>query len=241
MPRKKPMDCSFYAIRRSSIQKISQEGIEAIEREKHEPFYSDYVKYSPEYVLRLFEENPEGYIKWSLIPAEQYENILKRYMDDPISARVPDSIVSSWLSMIFSNTCKMISITRLFGRAFDFPIDAVSSVFPDFKCDDGNEIRCAMNFLDGLGFYRWTNPPECGRLWTDVGVVKLYEALKTYREDMTPEEKLLLINRVLDIAHWSETLARYFLEGGELTCEKISGQRRGRRNDDLIREFNIFG
>ena len=234
------MDSRYFRIRRPQYQKITQGVIDEIKREKWEPFYSDYVKYGPEYILRSFARNPGGSIQWSLIPAEQYENLLRRYMDDPVTARIPESIVDSWVSIIYLNTCKIISVSKLFGRAFEFPVDAVSNVFPDFKPKEGDEIRCAMNYLDGIGFYRWANSNGSGRLWTDIGAVKLYSIIKEYKDTMSPEEKLIYVNRVLDITHWNETLARYFIEGGETTCEKISGQRRTVDNKELSVEFRLF-
>lgn len=234
------MDSRYFRIRRPQYQRITQGVIDDIERERFEPFYSDYVKYGPEHVLRTFQKNPDGNIQWSLIPAEQYSNLLGRYMDDPVCARIPESVVESWVRTIIVNTCKILSISKLFGRAFDFPVEAVSNAFPDFKAEEGDETRSAMNYLDSVGFYRWAGSSGSGRLWSDIGSAKLYPIIKEYRETMTPEEKLIYVNRVLDITHWNETLARYFIEGGETTCEKISGQRRTVDNKELSVEFGLF-
>ena len=48
--------------------------------------------------------------------------------------------------------------------------------------------------------------------------------LKEYRYDMPPEEKLVLINRCLDVIHVRGKMAGFFLEGGVKTCDSISNE-----------------
>jgi hypothetical protein len=45
--------------------------------------------------LLQFKESKADRKEWEVIPFEQYYNLLKRYMDDPISARIPDNIVTN--------------------------------------------------------------------------------------------------------------------------------------------------
>lgn len=194
--------------------------IDRIEEEKSEPFYSYYTKWSPEMMIDQFLNSKSGETKdWGLIPKDQYKSLLERFMASPEMARIPDSVVSDWLSRIFKNSAQLISLTKLFGRTEVFPSEVIMSKFSEI---DGNDKLVIMNYLHDVGFYKWASNDECGPAWTDFGLMKLYLVLKEYREDMTPEEKLILINRCLDVTHKRGKLACFFLEGGVRTSETIS-------------------
>ena len=195
-------------------------GIEEIELERVEPFCGYYEKYGMEYVLSQFKESESETKRWDLIPAEQYGNLLKRFMDDPATARIPDNVVTGWLGIIFKNICETIAITKLFWRGRDFPFETVRKVFPDAPPKD--DEYAMMAYLDELGFYDWAVVEKTGPAWSDVGFMFIYRILKTYNERMSPEEKLVLINRCLDVTHIRGSMAGYFVEGGKRTCDAIS-------------------
>ena len=160
---------------------------------------------------------------WDLIPAEQYHALLKRYMDNPIAARTPDNVVTGWIELICKNMAQVISIEKLFGRTDDYPYDAVEKVMNwKFK---RREMREAMSLLSGSGFYKWAQTQEGRPSWNDWGFPQVYKILKEYRDDMDPGDKLILINRCIDVVHGRGPMAEYFLEGGIKACEWISNYR----------------
>lgn len=185
-----------------TYRKDNTELIRTIEREKLEPFYSFYLKYSPEWLLEAFNGRTDksDVKKWDVIPAEQYRRALERFMEEPTSFRLPESVVNGWMDIIMKNTCQFISLNKLYGRT---------------ECYEAN-----VRELRGAGFYRWAS-----EAWSDLGAMKIYEILREYREDMSAGEKLVLINRCINVVHIRGSISRFFIEGGEEACDKISGGR----------------
>ena len=204
----------------SPFRSANQAAIDRIEREKIEPFWSYYNEYNPERLLRQFMDTDDEKKAWDLIPAEQYHGLLKRYMDNPIAARTPDNVVTNWVELICKNLAQVISIEKFFGRTDVFPYDEVEKVMGcKFK---HRERREPMNILSGTGFYKWAETQEGRPSWNDWGFPKVYQILKEYRDDMDPGDKLILINRCIDVMHGRGPMAEYFLEGGIEACNRIS-------------------
>lgn len=196
-----------------------------IENEKKEPFWEYYKKYSPERLLLQFKESKTDRKEWEVIPFEQYYNLLKRYIDDPISARIPDNIVTNWITIICKNLAQVISIEKLFGRCAEFPFDAVEK-FCDISIQDREKhhIIPYMNALSDIGFYEWATSPEGNPAWNDWGFKKVYDILTKYREDMEPGDKLILIDRCLNVVHGRGPMAEYFIEGGRKALDIIANK-----------------
>lgn len=185
--------------------------------------YEDFPEGDLLYEFKDDKENGIGQRKWSVIPAEQYENLLKRYMSaaTPELARIPKNVVDRWFEdIILKNTIAIEYITAFAGHSQWFPVDEVNDCFgKDFHgYDDGSE------FLDRIGFYDWCKLPDGSDAWTDFGLSPIYKIVQEYRPDMEGYEVLLLINRVLDVWHHRGDLSSAFIEGGKSTCDKISGK-----------------
>ena len=207
---------------RGLFRSKNQSEIDRIEREKVEPFWSYYKEYNPERLLRQFMDTDDERKAWDLIPAGQYHNLLKRYMENPICARIPDNVVTGWIELIHKNLAQVISIEKLFARTDVFPYDVVERVL-NVQLKTGNgRLKEAMSLLDGTGFYKWAQTQEGRPSWNDWGFPKVYKILKEYRDDMDPGDKLILINRCIDVLHGRGPMAEYFLEGGIEACDRIS-------------------
>lgn len=200
----------------------NQQNIDCIESEKIEPFWGYYEEYSPERLLLQFKKSKEKVKTWQVIPATQYHNLLKRYMEDPIGSRIPDNIVTDWVMIICKNLAQVISIEKLFGRCSKFPYDAVENYY-GIKANEDKKLRLieCMNRLSFSKFYYWAKSPQGNPAWNDWGFMKVYDILKKYREDMDPGDKLILIDRCLNVVHGRGPMAEYFIEGGKNTLDRI--------------------
>ena len=81
-----------------------------------------YSEYSCQDILFEFLYDKENGIKvkqWDLIPAEQYKNLLRRYMSAPTpqAARIPQNIVYNWMRLIVKNAISIEYITQLAGHS----------------------------------------------------------------------------------------------------------------------------
>lgn len=220
------MMCLEYMQRPSPhMRNTCLEEVNCIENEQKEPFWEYYKEYSPERLLLQFKESKTDKKKWDLIPFEQYSNLLKRYMENPIGARIPDNIVTNWIMLICKNLAQVISIEKLFGRSAIFPFDDIKKVYnvPDHKDKEQHMLLC-MNELSKSGFYKWAVSPENKSAYNDWGFKKVYDTLTKYREDMDPGDKLILIDRCLNVVHGRGPMAEYFIEGGRESLDRISSK-----------------
>ena len=196
--------------------------VKRMETEESEPFHSFYAKYDVTWMLRQFKEDKDNGKErktWNVIPTEQYRTLLERFMYEPQMARIPDNVVTEWIMTIFRNFCQIVSITKLYGKTNEFPIREVAEAFPDVP--NSHDTASWIIFLKSIGFYEWSN--VFGRMaFSDYGLEPLFNILKTYNEKMTPEEKLILVNRCLDVAHKRGSMVIWFIEGGKETCDRIS-------------------
>ena len=224
--KRRPMLCSEY-IKRPSLNMRNEclQDVCWIENKKAEPFWEYYEKYSPERLLLQFKESKTDKKEWELIPFEQYHNLLKRYMKDPICARIPDSIVTNWIKIICKNLAQVISIEKLSGRCAKFPFDAIEKVYNiTLRKNEECNIAISMNTLSYSGFYEWAVSPEDNPAWNDWGFKKVHDILANYREDMEPGDKLILIDRCLNVVHGRGPMAEYFIEGGRKSLDIIAGK-----------------
>ncbi len=128
------------------------------------------------------------------------------------------------------NTAKLEQCTEIAGHSTgwcdeDFE-DAFGDEYREWCEKNGNEYEInysnCSEFLDDIGFYDFLEMPDGSDAWSDFGLNPLYDVLREYRDDMTPGEKLILVNRCLDIGHQRGDLASIFIEGGSKTCSAIS-------------------
>lgn len=80
-----------------------------------------------------------------------------------------------------------------------------------------------MSFLDEIGLFDWMVMPDGSEAWSDFGIEPIFELLSSYNDNMSPEETLVLINKVLDVYHQRGDLSSIFITGGSKTLSRISG------------------
>lgn len=79
-----------------------------------------------------------------------------------------------------------------------------------------------FNFLDSTGLYDWMEMPDGSEAWSDYGLKPIFEILKEYNDNMSPEEILVLVNRTLDVYHMRGDLSSIFIQGGTKSLSAIS-------------------
>ena len=183
--------------------------------------FNEYPKINAKTIFeRYLEDDKNGVkrIKWDLIPAAQYHNLLKRYMEMGEFARVPRNIVSEWYGKIKKNTVILYYLSYMFHRKHGFPFEIVP-----FKTED--PMKAQIWILTETNFYNWATFENGVEAWTDMAFEDLFPLLKEYREDMTPEEILILINKLIHVIHIRSNLSDIslaFIEGGVKMCDKIT-------------------
>jgi hypothetical protein len=79
--------------------------------------------------------------------------------------------------------------------------------------------------MKGLFFDYYMNDPEgkMGGFISDYGLKPLEDLLSELLRATTPEEKLLLIDRMLNVVHQRSDIADWFVEGGKSALAQLSG------------------
>ena len=163
--------------------------------------------------------------KWNLIPKEPYWNALRNYMQYGEAFRTPDYLIEDWLQIIYHNVLTLEYMTRLAGHSEGFTDEeTLTDVF--FSDDENVEIPSGYHewseYLNEIGFYNWCKLPDGSDAWSDYGLKPLWNIITKIDDNTSKGEKLIAINRCLDVAHQRGDLASAFIEGGRQTCSQIS-------------------
>lgn len=196
-------------------------------------------------VLEEFKDDRERGIKrmiWNLIPAKQYAYAVRKFSEsDPETFVFSESLLDKWIEIIRENTQIVNAISNLTGRdelngAAPPDLDAIWEVFPKETDAMWEEIRSdkdripsrdrantAYGVLEKLGFYEWAVLPDGGTADSDNGVGNVEELFDEFDGRMKgPAEKLVFINRCMDVFHRRSDWAAAFIEGGRKTLTAIS-------------------
>lgn len=188
--------------------------------------YDMFSEYTASDVLWEFLEDKKNGIlerKWRLIPKEPYWNALRGFMQYGEAFRTPEYLINDWLQVIYYNVITLTYITELAGHSQHFPFDDFNDVFFYENEDEApNDYYECSEYLDNLGFYDWCKLPDGSDAWSDYGLEPLWKIITSIKDDSTKGEKLVAINRCLDVIHCRGDLASMFIEGGRKSCYDIS-------------------
>lgn len=161
---------------------------------------------------------------WRLIPANQYYNLLNRFMVHGAGANIPYNVVNGWFTqIILFNTMELEYLTELMGHSQYFPFDDFADVFGE-EWEHCNDYDKCSDYLGEIGFYDWALLPDGSDAMSDYGLKPLFKIIKEYNSEMSPGEILVLINRILDVAHCRGDLASMFIQGGSHALSQISNK-----------------
>jgi hypothetical protein len=171
-----------------------------------------------------------------------------QYGDD---MRFPENVLDEWFRIILTNTVRLNSNTGLAGHSEEFPIDDFKDAYEEEYVEwcqnkgvEANyEYETIGDFLEEIGFYDWLKLPDGSYAWSDYGINPIVKILSEYRHDMSPGEKLILINRCLDVWHNRGDLASAFIEGGSKSLTQASNNELfetvHKLNEAAMGEFNL--
>lgn len=224
---------------------------EAYRKMISESIYDDERKTDTYNILAEFKDDKERGIKrrvWNLIPSQQYAYAIDKFSkSEPETFMFSDRLLNDWLNIIITNTQEIDVISNLTGRndlngAGIIDYYAVQEIFPDEwdetserlknegYVEKGKELgdsswfyqQVAYDILDKLGFYDWAVLPDGGTADSDNGTVGVQEILEDIDYDSSPSDKLVAINRCLDVFHRRSDWAAAFIDGGKRTLWDIS-------------------
>ena len=165
--------------------------------------------------------------RWRVIPVTQYKRALSEFVRYGEFMRFPTNNIMRWEGIIIENVLSIYAITELAGHTSRFPIDDFCDVFgyeyvEYIEDTDASGYEKASEELEKLGFYDWAILPDGSDAWSDYGLKPMYKLLKELEESDTPEQKIVVINKIMNVVHQRGDLASAFIQGGYKSLTDIS-------------------
>lgn len=161
--------------------------------------------------------------QWQVISKDAYRNALINFMQYGEAFRTPEKLIDRWLEIIYYNVLTLHYITELAGHASYFPFDDLHDTFDDWEdCPKKDTYEEWSKFLDNIGFYDWCKLPDGSDAWSDFGLKPLWGIISKINDNTSKVDKLIAVNKCLDVTHQRGDLASAFIEGGKQSCYDIS-------------------
>lgn len=189
-----------------------------------EDYYEKLLNAENSIIYDFFQDKQNGITqkRWRLIKPTQYKKALMEFMQFGKLMRFPTSVIDDWIDIILTNTAELSTITDLVGHSNDFDFYTYCDIL-DLDVDEYGSWEKIFDYLDELGFYDWAELPDGSDAWSDYGLRPIEELIqKLLTEDKTYEERLVTINRIMDVYHQRGDLSSMFIEGGSKTLSAIS-------------------
>lgn len=183
-------------------------------------------------------------IRFKLMPKVQYHKALKEFMQYGKFVRFPDKIIFDWKDLLLENIAKLYTINAINGHDTHFPSSEFLDVF-DYNDETGEHDGEYSTWLKAKGLepkkyqYDWNEHSEFldtvynyddylpkfsngHHMISDYGTEPLMKLGYEMARQEKPEEIIVTINRILDVAHQRSDLAEIFIEGGSASLDYIS-------------------
>ena len=197
------------------------------------PYYDALTEFDTSRILYDFIFRKTDKQQWTpLIQPDMYKKALSEFVRFGKFVHFPTKYVYQWMGIILNNTAKLRANTEWVGHIEygTFPMgdleDAIEN-YPEYfekyieEFGEPNEDN-SYDWMENIGFYDWMSMPDGSDAWSDYGLPALENVIGGYREDMTPEQTIVIINKALDCAHPRGDLSSIFIVGGSKTLSSIS-------------------
>lgn len=196
-------------------------------------------EYNVDYVFDCFESKKNLWLP--LIQPSMYQKALTEFTKYGKFIHFPTKYVYQWAKICVKNCLLLRATTELYGHLNYFPTDDVVAYYGDGDYDDfkqyvienygGNEDMddyeiCTL-FLEKKGLYDYLVLPNGDVALSDYaftcgGKEGYDKIIPEFSMDKSPEELIVLINRMLDVYHMRGDLSCIFINGGSKALTQIS-------------------
>lgn len=215
------------------------------------PYYDSISEIDTSSILHDFIFKKSNKQQWTpLIQPDMYKKALSEFVKFGKFIHFPTKYVYQWMGIILNNTAKLRANTEWAGH-IDYGVFPMSDLedaieqYPEFfekyikEFGEPNEDY-SYDFMDDIGFYDWMSMPDGSDAWSDYGLPALESIICGYKEGMTPEETIVIINKALDCAHPRGDLASIFIVGGSRTLTQISESIKRSNKKIIINENQLL-
>ena len=184
-------------------------------------------------------------IRFKVIPKRQYHRALQEFVKYGQFMRFPEKLIKKWKEQLLWSISKLEWLTAIHGHTSYFPEDDFHDVFNYNLETDENYNGEYSRWLKQKGYdvesslHAWTEIYEFldevyniddvtpqftngHHVLSDYGVEPLVKLGRELDGQDSPEEIIVTINKILDVAHQRSDLAELFIEGGSDSLYDIS-------------------
>ncbi len=213
------------------------------------PYWEKLSEYNAYYIFNAFE-NKENI--WNpLINPKMYEKALQEFTKYGKFIHFPTKYLYQWMGIIMKNTAILREMTNICGHGYYTPVDDFVGYYFEDDYDKWEEYKnnigesydwAAMwEFLDEMGFDKWSVLPDGSDAVSDFGLEPLEKLILKYNTEISPEELIVLINKLLDVVHCRGDLASMFITGGSRALSQISEETQNKKSIYLTqKQLNVL-
>jgi len=165
-------------------------------------------------------------ITFSLINPQQYKRAMEEYMKYGQFIRFPEDKIYDWKELVLNNIMMLEILTQIHGHSSNFPFDGFYDVFDEVDVPEGNkydwdyvyEILKNEYDIDEYVPHFSNGQP----VLSDYGLNPLHKLAKILIPQTKPEDIIITINKIMNVAHQRSDLSELFIQGGEKSHDMIS-------------------
>jgi hypothetical protein len=162
----------------------------------------------------------------SYSPDDDYEEFIGHYVDEQLNCILKNSVDINQLEIPFGSRKKNIKKTP--QEPCDVQVNPhIQQFVNDNQSENvkGKDLR-GMVYDELTTKFTWyyTEDPEEGQPYiSDYGMQPLMTLVGELRRETKPEDKLVTIDKMLNVVHPRSDMASWFIEGGSSSLSKLSG------------------
>jgi len=175
-------------------------------------------------------------------PKYTFEEYFGSWVDEQVNCLLPQKYVDKrQLEIPFDNPEA--------GFKVKLPKPCVTDIHPfakevfDKNWSDNmtrNKFRdILMDVLIGRFLDYYTGDPDMGEYISDYGLGPLMTLINKLVNKKTPEEKLLIVDRMLNVIHPRSDIAKWYVEGGSSSLNKLSGYQDDEGHSIITGKYNL--
>jgi hypothetical protein len=198
--------------------------------EEYHPYYERLSDYDEYYVFDAFKSNENIWLP--LINPKMYHQALSEFTRFGYFMSFPTKYIYQWIGIIMKNTAILRAMTAIAGHDMYFPLDTFIDVFFNDDIDSWNEYKekigedsdygAAWEYFEEIGYDEWQSLPDGTDAISDFGIEPIEKLISKYNSNMSPEDTIVLINKILDITHMRGDLSSIFIVGGKKSLHNIT-------------------
>jgi hypothetical protein len=160
-------------------------------------------------------------------PDDEYKENFGYYVDEQLKCILRKPVDINQLEIPFNDPRKK-NVKKVPQEPCEIQIDPYIQEFVNNLIEEEvkeQDIRKKVyEELTGKFSYYYVEDPNSGQAYmSDYGMQPLLELVGELRRGTTPEEKLLIIDRMLNVVHPRSDMASWFVEGGSGALGQLSG------------------